>query len=123
VSPGERVHTAPGVVLWLTEVPVNADGTRFYGLGLRARKLSCGMTVYGHTGTVQGFYTYAFTTADGRRSTTSMANTSNNGTVNTVLGGTLEAAFCGTTAAKAATAKSAEGETFTEDIAPQVARR
>ncbi|MEU6343440.1 serine hydrolase domain-containing protein [Streptomyces sp. NPDC046977] len=103
-------------------VPVNADGTQFYGLGLRARKLSCGVTVYGHTGTVQGFYTYAFTTADGKRSMTSMANTSNNGTVNTVLGGTLEAAFCGATEAKAAFAKSSEGETFTEDIAPQVAR-
>ncbi|MDX2642293.1 serine hydrolase [Streptomyces sp. PA03-1a] len=107
----------------MTMVPVNADGTQSYGLGLRARKLSCGVTVYGHTGTVQGFYTYAFTTADGKRSMTSMANTSNNGTVNTILGGTLEAAFCGTTPAKALTAKSSEGGTFTEDIAPQVVRR
>lgn len=106
----------------MTMVPVNADGTQFYGLGLRARKLSCGVTVYGHTGTVQGYYTYAFSTADGKRSMTSMANTSNNGTVNTVLGGTLEAAFCGTGGAKAGLAKSSEGETFTEDIAPQVVR-
>ncbi|MFF3563663.1 serine hydrolase domain-containing protein [Streptomyces sp. NPDC002574] len=106
----------------MTMVPVTADGTQSYGLGLRARKLSCGVTVYGHTGTVQGFYTYAFTTADGKRSMTSMANTSNNGTVNTVLGGTLEAAFCGTGGAKASLAKSTEGETFTEDIAPQVER-
>ncbi|MFE0629312.1 serine hydrolase domain-containing protein [Streptomyces sp. NPDC058864] len=106
----------------MTMVPVNADGTQSYGLGLRARKLSCGVTVYGHTGTVQGFYTYAFTTADGKRSMTSMANTSNNGTVNTILGGTLEAAFCGTTTAKATTLKTTEGEPFTEDIAPQVVR-
>ncbi|MEU1621435.1 serine hydrolase domain-containing protein [Streptomyces sp. NPDC005722] len=117
-----RLVPAAQLQQMMTMVPVNADGTQSYGLGLRARKLSCGVTVYGHTGTVQGFYTYAFTTADGKRSMTSMANTSNNGTVNTVLGGTLEAAFCGTTAAKAATLKSTEGETFTEDIAPQVVR-
>ncbi|MEU3794261.1 serine hydrolase domain-containing protein [Streptomyces fructofermentans] len=103
-------------------VPVNADGTQFYGLGLRGRKLSCGVTVYGHTGTVQGYYTYAFTTADGKRSMASMANTSNNGTVNTILAGTLEAAFCGTSPAKADKFSRSGGEGFTEDIAPQVVR-
>ncbi|MGW1542042.1 serine hydrolase domain-containing protein [Streptomyces sp. NPDC002309] len=103
-------------------VPVNADGTQSYGLGLRARKLSCGVTVYGHTGTVQGYYTYAFTTADGKRSMTSMANTSNNGTVNTILGGTLEAAFCGTAVAKADKFAAPGDEGFTEDIAPGVVR-
>ncbi|MET9137071.1 serine hydrolase domain-containing protein [Streptomyces parvulus] len=105
-------------------VPVNADQTQSYGLGLRGRKLSCGVTVYGHTGTVQGYYTYAFTTADGRRSMASMANTSNNGTVNTVLGGTLEAAFCGTDPTRtAALGRSATtGGDHTEDIAPQVVR-
>lgn len=78
-----------------TMVPVTADGKQSYGLGLRGRTLSCGTTVYGHTGTVQGYYTYAFTTRDGARSMTSLANTSNNGTVNATLGGTLEASFCG----------------------------
>ncbi|WP_328726663.1 serine hydrolase domain-containing protein [Streptomyces sp. NBC_00259] len=106
----------------MSMVPVNSDGTQSYGLGLRGRKLSCGVTVYGHTGTVQGYYTYAFTTADGKRSMTSMANTSNNGTVNTVLGGTLEAAFCGTTVAKADKFAPSDAEGFTEDIAPQVVR-
>ncbi len=80
-------------------VPVSADGKQSYGLGLRGRTLSCGTTVYGHTGTVQGYYTYAFTTRDGARSMTSLANTSNNGTVNAMLGGTLEASFCGSDAA------------------------
>lgn len=103
-------------------VPVNADGTQFYGLGLRARKLSCGVTVYGHTGTVQGYYTYAFTTADGKRSMASMANTSNNGTVNTVLGGTLEAAFCGVDPTKSTKPARSGGGEFTEDTAPQVIR-
>ncbi|MEV7992081.1 serine hydrolase domain-containing protein [Streptomyces sp. NPDC086077] len=106
----------------MSMVPVNADGTQSYGLGLRGRKLSCGVTVYGHTGTVQGYYTYAFTTADGKRSMTSMANTSNNGTVNTILGGTLEAAFCGTAVAKADKFAAPGDEGFTEDIAPGVVR-
>lgn len=56
-------------------VLVNADRTQSYGLGLRGRVLSCGVKVYGHTGTVQGYW---------------MVNASNNGTVNTVLAGTPE---------------------------------
>ncbi|KOV51419.1 beta-lactamase [Streptomyces sp. AS58] len=106
----------------MSMVPVNSDGTQSYGLGLRGRTLSCGVTVYGHTGTVQGYYTYAFTTADGKRSMTSMANTSNNGTVNTVLAGTLEASFCGKGVAKADKFAPSGDEGFTEDIAPQVVR-
>ncbi|MGW3725193.1 serine hydrolase domain-containing protein [Streptomyces sp. NPDC000851] len=107
----------------MTMVPVNADGSQSYGLGLRARKLSCGTTVYGHTGTVQGYYTYAFTTADGTRNMTSLANTSNNGTVNATLGATLEATFCGATGTKAASLSGSDTNGFTEDIAPQVVRR
>lgn len=86
----------------VTATPTDATNTRFYGLGLRRYDLSCGTSVYGHTGTVQGFYTYAFSTRDGRRSLAAMANTSNRGAANTALGGTLEAAFCGKTAAKTA---------------------
>lgn len=116
----------------LKMTPTDTTGTRFYGLGLRQRDLSCGISVFGHTGTVQGFYSYAFTTRDGRRSVTSMANTSNNGNVNTVLGDTLEAAFCGKTSAQqtpAARTPSSQGSgaatpsaPFHEDIAPDVAR-
>jgi D-alanyl-D-alanine carboxypeptidase len=78
-----------------TVTPTDTTNTRFYGLGLRRYDLSCGTQVYGHTGTVQGYYTYAFATRDGRRSLAAMANTSNRGAANTALGGTLEAAFCG----------------------------
>ncbi|MFC9594778.1 serine hydrolase domain-containing protein [Streptomyces sp. NPDC056944] len=78
-----------------TVTPTDATKTRFYGLGLRRYDLSCGTQVFGHTGTVQGFYTYAFSTRDGRRSLSAVANTSNHGEANTALGGTLEAAFCG----------------------------
>ncbi|GGS75817.1 serine hydrolase [Streptomyces tanashiensis] len=78
-----------------TVTPTDTTNTRFYGLGLRRYDLSCGTQVYGHTGTVQGFYTYAFSTRDGRRSLSALANTSNHGAANTALGGTLEAAFCG----------------------------
>ncbi|WP_112466125.1 serine hydrolase domain-containing protein [Streptomyces triticisoli] len=66
-----------------------------YGLGLRRRDLSCGVSVYGHTGAVQGYYTYAFTSKDGRRSLTALANASNNGRVHLTMLRTLEAAFCG----------------------------
>ncbi|MFB0629740.1 serine hydrolase domain-containing protein [Streptomyces sp. AB3(2024)] len=85
----------------LTMTPTDATNTRFYGLGLRRYDLSCGTSVYGHTGTVQGFYTYAFSTRDGKRSLAAMANTSNRGAANTALGGTLEAAFCGKKPVKA----------------------
>ncbi|MFI6001437.1 serine hydrolase domain-containing protein [Streptomyces sp. NPDC051366] len=79
----------------LTMTPTDTTNTRFYGLGLRRYDLSCGTSVYGHTGTVQGFYTYAFATRDGKRSLAAVANTSNKGEANTALGGTLEGAFCG----------------------------
>ncbi|MFG3490425.1 serine hydrolase domain-containing protein [Streptomyces sp. NPDC094447] len=94
-----------------TVTPTDATNTRFYGLGLRRYDLSCGTRVYGHTGTVQGFYTYAFSTGDGRRSLAATANTSNRGAVNTALGGTLEAAFCGKKPAPAASSRSAAPST------------
>ncbi|MFI8106063.1 serine hydrolase domain-containing protein [Streptomyces sp. NPDC086023] len=87
-----------------TVTPTDATNTRHYGLGLRRYDLSCGTSVYGHTGTVQGFYTYAFATKDGKRSLAAMANTSNRGVANTALGGVLEPAFCGK---KAPAARSA----------------
>lgn len=105
-----------------TVTPTDTTGTRFYGLGLRRYDLSCGAQVYGHTGTVQGFYTYAFSTRDGRRSLSAVANTSNHGAANTALGGTLEAAFCGPKPAAAASARTASGAA-TADAAPLPAER
>jgi D-alanyl-D-alanine carboxypeptidase len=94
---------SPGMLDAMTTVtPTDTAGTRFYGLGLRRYDLSCGAQVFGHTGTVQGFYTYAFATRDGRRSLSAMANTSNRSPANTALGDTLEAAFCGKKPAPAA---------------------
>ncbi|MEU9014159.1 serine hydrolase domain-containing protein [Streptomyces sp. NPDC048479] len=111
-------------------VPVNS--TQGYGLGLRRRDLSCGISVYGHTGTVQGYYTYSFTSKDGQRSITAVANTSNNSNVLGVMARTLEAAFCGKPAA-APTGPTARATTpggpyaehhveRYEDIAPGIAR-
>ncbi|MEU0005499.1 serine hydrolase domain-containing protein [Streptomyces sp. NPDC006314] len=74
------------------------NSTTAYGLGLRRRDLSCGVSVYGHTGAVQGYYTYAFATKDGKRSLTAVTNTSNNGKVLNTLAGALESAFCGKSA-------------------------
>lgn len=98
---GGRLLSPSMLDAMITMTPTDTTNTRFYGLGLRRYDLSCGTSVYGHTGTVQGFYTYAFATRDGRRSLAAMANTSNRGTANTALGGTLEAAFCGKQPAKA----------------------
>ncbi|MFF7814437.1 serine hydrolase domain-containing protein [Streptomyces sp. NPDC007945] len=105
-----------------TVTPTDATNTRFYGLGLRRYDLSCGAQVFGHTGTVQGYYTYAFSTRDGRRSLSAVANTSNHGAANTALGGTLEAAFCGPKPAPAASARSAFGAEAAE-TAPLPAER
>nr|WP_309052514.1 serine hydrolase domain-containing protein [Streptomyces sp.] len=105
-----------------TVTPTDATNTRFYGLGLRRYDLSCGVQVYGHTGTVQGFYTYAFSTRDGRRSLSAVANTSNHGVANTALGGTLEPAFCGKKPAAAPSARSAAPATA-GDLAPRPAER
>ncbi|MFJ9156377.1 serine hydrolase domain-containing protein [Streptomyces griseoviridis] len=74
---------------------VRVSDTQGYGLGLRRRDLPCGVSVYGQTGAVQGYYTYAFATKDGRRSLTAFATTSNNGPVLDTLVGTLDSAFCG----------------------------
>ncbi|MEU1708869.1 serine hydrolase domain-containing protein [Streptomyces sp. NPDC005706] len=76
------------------------DATTSYGLGLRRRDLSCGVSVYGHTGAVQGFYTYAFASKDGERALTAAVNTSNNARVLGTLAGTLESAFCGRSTGK-----------------------
>jgi len=107
--------------------PVNS--TTRYGLGLRRRDLSCGVSVYGHTGAVQGFYTYSFTSKDGRRSLTELANTSNNGTVLNTMASALESAFCGkrtrTLQGSPLTGRGSyvtERRTAYEDIAPGIAR-
>ncbi len=106
---GGRLLSAPMLEAMLAMSPTDAARTRFYGLGLRRYDLSCRVSVYGHTGTVQGYYTYAFATRDGRRSLAAMANTSNRGEANTALGGTLEAAFCGARSAEGRVAAAGRG--------------
>lgn len=128
---GGRLMSAAGLAQMQQWTPVNS--TQGYGLGLRRRDLSCGVSVYGHTGTVQGYYTYAFASKDGRRTVTAVANTSNNGTVLNTMARTLESAFCGKAGA---TGKASAGRAVTrsaaadqgaddrvyEDIAPGIAR-
>ncbi|MGY6022886.1 serine hydrolase domain-containing protein [Streptomyces spinosirectus] len=99
-------------------LPVNSSQS--YGLGLRSRHLSCGVSVYGHTGAVQGYYTYAFATKDGRRSLTALANVSNNGRVLNTMLGTLESAFCGKKAKDVRPTAAADEQQ--EAVAPRLAR-
>ncbi|WP_051740840.1 serine hydrolase domain-containing protein [Streptomyces xylophagus] len=124
---GGRLTSAAQLAQMERWTPVNS--TTRYGLGLRRRDLSCGVSVYGHTGAVQGFYTYSFTSKDGRRSLTALANTSNNGTVLNTMAGTLESAFCGKrTKAIQVSPPTGRGSFVTErnvayeDIAPGIAR-
>ncbi|MFD0153762.1 serine hydrolase domain-containing protein [Streptomyces sp. NPDC055721] len=106
---------SPAMLETMTTVtPTDTANTRFYGLGLRRYDLSCGTQIFGHTGTVQGFYTYAFSTRDGRRSLSAVANTSNHGSANTALGGVLEAAFCGKKPAAAPSSRAAASPTTGE---------
>jgi D-alanyl-D-alanine carboxypeptidase len=97
--------TSPAALRQMTRW-TKVNSTQAYGLGLRRRDLSCGVSVYGHTGAVQGYYTYAFTSKDGRRSLAALANTSNNGKVLDTMLGTLESAFCGKRAASRAAVPS-----------------
>ncbi|MGW2898651.1 serine hydrolase domain-containing protein [Streptomyces sp. NPDC001212] len=88
-------HLLPPAQLDQMERWIPSGTAQAYGLGLRRRDLSCGVSVYGHTGAVQGYYTYAFTSKDGRRSLAALTNTSNNGAVHLTMLRTLESAFCG----------------------------
>ncbi|MFD9002513.1 serine hydrolase domain-containing protein [Streptomyces sp. NPDC059582] len=107
----------------LTEMKrwVRVNSTQGYGLGLRRRDLSCGVSVYGHTGTVQGYYSYAFTSKDGRRTLTALATTSNNGTVLNTMLGTLESAFCGVRERTGPTGVRGASVERHEDVAPGIA--
>ncbi|MEU6355151.1 serine hydrolase domain-containing protein [Streptomyces sp. NPDC047072] len=96
---------------------VPAGTGQAYGLGLRRRDLSCGVSVYGHTGAVQGFYTYAFASKDGKRSLAAAVNTSNNGTVLTTMLRTLDSAFCGKSVKVRRGVAPVERQ---EDVAPAV---
>ncbi|MFJ1969792.1 serine hydrolase domain-containing protein [Streptomyces sp. NPDC087903] len=93
-----------------------AGSNQAYGLGLRRRDLSCGVSVYGHTGAVQGYYSYAFASKDGRRTLAAVANTSNNGPVHNTMLRTLESAFCGKPTAARSGAGSGTGTERPEDV-------
>ncbi|AWE54901.1 serine hydrolase domain-containing protein [Streptomyces nigra] len=112
---GGRLTSRAGLAEMRRMVPAGTG--QAYGLGLRRRDLSCGVSVYGHTGAVQGYYTVAFASKDGKRSLTALANTSNNGTVLTTMLGALESAFCGKKT-KART-RPPRAERY-EDVAPSV---
>lgn len=53
--------------------PIGTDG-RAYGLGLESRTYCAGTPAWGHSGSVAGYETFSFTTADGRRQITLSLN-------------------------------------------------
>ncbi|MFF8911113.1 serine hydrolase domain-containing protein [Streptomyces olivaceoviridis] len=58
-----RLVPEPWLRQMRTTVPLNDQLS--YGLGLLARKLPCGKTVWGHGGQIQGYLSYAAATGDG----------------------------------------------------------
>ncbi len=72
-----------------TTVP--ADGGDRYGLGLTRQRLSCGTTVWGHEGTIQGSRSSAVTTTDGSHA----AAFNINGDWAGETASLVEAEFCG----------------------------
>lgn len=56
--------------------PISTGNTAFpeYGLGLEGLPLSCGGTVWGHTGSIPGYENFTFSSADGRRQITVLMN-------------------------------------------------
>lgn len=83
------------------------DPTSGYGFGMRQYKLSCGVSVYGHDGIIEGFQTYSYTTKDGSRQVTVSANASNNSAVFAAERLALNPVFCGALAPAAARQASA----------------
>ncbi|MDX3497744.1 serine hydrolase domain-containing protein [Streptomyces turgidiscabies] len=74
-----------------TTVPAGQVDGR-YGLGLIENELSCGVTVWGHSGGIHGSTSEAVTTADGKHS----LSFNFNGDWSGDLGKIVEAEFCGT---------------------------
>ncbi|MEU0944092.1 serine hydrolase domain-containing protein [Streptomyces canus] len=114
---GGRLTSATQLAQMERWMPASGSG-QAYGLGLRRRDLSCGVSVYGHTGAVQGFYTYAFASKDGKRALAAVANTSNNGTVLNTMLRTLDSAFCGKTVKAVKPPRGKEPVERHEDVAP-----
>ncbi|GAU70860.1 D-stereospecific peptide hydrolase precursor [Streptomyces sp. NBRC 110611] len=50
-----------------TTVPMNAEGTAAYGLGIEHLKLPCGQWAWGHNGAVLGYFSEWLTSEDGSR--------------------------------------------------------
>jgi D-alanyl-D-alanine carboxypeptidase len=83
----------------------STTGEEQYGLGLFSLVLPCGEVLWGHTGGIFGYETFAMGTADGRRQLTLSANPWVNGNPgNGAFDLLLELVFCGTASAAAGSA-------------------
>ncbi len=103
-------HVVPAAQLAQMETMETVDSTSGYGLGMREYKLSCGVDVYGHDGIIEGYQTYAYTTADGAKQVTISANASNNTAVFAAERQVLNPVFCGGSVPSAAAKKAAAAD-------------
>lgn len=84
-------HVLPARQLGEMKSTVPAEGGERYGLGLTRYRLSCGTTVWGHEGSIQGSRSTAVTTADGSHTAAFNVNADwSDGTADLV-----EAEYCG----------------------------
>ena len=67
-----------------------------YGLGLIRRDLSCNVSVWGHSGIVEGYTVFSFSSADGSKQITVEADSSDNDALDTALENAVNTEFCGT---------------------------
>ncbi|GAA1905760.1 serine hydrolase domain-containing protein [Streptantibioticus ferralitis] len=88
-------HLLPPAQLAEMETMESVSPTSHYGLGLRQYDLSCGTSVIGHDGIIEGYQTYTYTTKDGTRQVTISANASNNSDIFSAERKALEPVFCG----------------------------
>ncbi|WP_406453819.1 beta-lactamase family protein [Streptomyces sp. NBC_00876] len=88
---GRLLPSAQQTALLNTEA---AHGT--YGLGIYPQRLSCGVTVWGHNGHIQGSYVRTAATRDGRHTLTYRIDTDTLDEADTLEPALLEAEFCAT---------------------------
>ncbi|HZG07006.1 MAG TPA: serine hydrolase domain-containing protein [Streptomyces sp.] len=85
-----RLLTEESTAEMFATVPTEPGNPARYGLGIRTHELSCGVTVWGHGGSIHGSLSGVFATRDGGHA--AVFNLNGNGGSTAPL---LEAEFCG----------------------------
>lgn len=99
--------------------PASQGQGQGYGLGMMSVRLSCGISVYGHNGTVPGFGTLLLSTRDGGRRLALSINTEWSPGTESAAGKVADAHFCATARGGAVTPPATrEPEEVSEKVGP-----